>query len=172
MNILSKATMVPAFAAFCTASLLAGVPANSAQAQADGVGFNIAIDHVGISVANLEESVDWYIEMLGFELARPINRNPDSAMTIAQIRRGDFNIELFEIDGAEPLPEYRRDPSADLRVHGIAHFAFEVDDAIAVMEELEAKGVEIVLRPREGGGPAFFFVLDNSGNSFEFIQRR
>jgi methylmalonyl-CoA/ethylmalonyl-CoA epimerase len=93
-------------------------------------------------------------------------------MTIAQIRRGDFNIELFEIEGAAPLPEYRRDPSADLRVHGLAHFAFEVDDALAVRDELEAKGVEIVLAPREGGGPAFFFVNDNSGNSFEFIQRR
>jgi methylmalonyl-CoA/ethylmalonyl-CoA epimerase len=152
--------------------LLVQLPALPAAAQSDGVGFDIKIDHVGISVANLEESVGWYVEMLGFELVRPINRNPDSAMTIAQIRRGDFNIELFEIEGAAPLPEYRLDPSADLRVHGLAHFAFEVGDAIAVMEELEAKGVEIVLRPREGGGPAFFFVADNSGNTFEFIQRR
>jgi methylmalonyl-CoA/ethylmalonyl-CoA epimerase len=123
-------------------------------------------------VANFEESVDWYVEMLGFELARPINRNSDSAMTTAHIRRGNFTIELFEIQGAAPLPEYRWDASADLRVHGLAHFAFEVDDAFAVMEELESKGVEIVLRPREGGDPSFFFVSDNSGNTFEFIQRR
>ena len=146
--------------------------AQNVLAQPSSVGFDIEIDHVGISVANLEESVDWYVEMLGFELVRPLNRNSDSAMTIAQLRHGNFNIELFEIEGAEPLPEYRRDPSADLRVHGLAHFAFEVDDAIAVMEELEAKGVEIVLRPREGDGPKFFFVNDNSGNSFEFIQRQ
>ena len=155
-------------AAFLVAQLLA-LPA---EAQSDGVGFDIRIDHVGISVANLEESVDWYVEMLGFELVRPINRNPDSAMTTAHLSRANFTIELFEIQGAAPLPEYRRDPSADLRVHGLAHFAFEVDDAFAVMEELESKGVEIVLRPREGGGTAFFFVNDNSGNSFEFIQRR
>lgn len=161
---------------FTCVSLIALVLAQAfpmvARAQSDDVGFDVKIDHVGISVANLEESVDWYVDMLGFELVRPINRNPDSAMTIAAIRRGDFTIELFEISGAAPLPEYRRDPSADLRVHGIAHFAFEVDDARAVMAELEAKGVEIVLRPREGNGPAFFFVRDNSGNSFEFIQKR
>ena len=73
---------------------------------------------------------------------------------------------------AAPLPEYRRDPSADLRVHGLAHFAFEVDDAMAVMEELEAKGVNIVFRPRvDDNGQRFFFVNDNSGNSFEFIER-
>lgn len=159
------------------AGLLILLPVTHAVAQpADvppaPVSFDLRIDHVGISVGNLEESVAWYVDKLGFELVRPINRDPDSAMTIAQIRRGDFNIELFEIEGAAPLPEYRRDPSADLRVHGLAHFAFEVDDALAVRDELVAKGVEIVLPPREGGGPAFFFVNDNSGNSFEFIQRQ
>ena len=147
--------------------LLASAPVMSALAQGDDGGLDFAIDHVGIIVANLEESVEWYVDKLGFELVRPLNRNPDSAQNIAQIRKGDFNIELFEIEGAQPLPEYRKDPSADLRVHGLAHFAFRVDDAAATKAALEAKGVEIVL-DRNG----FFFVADNSGNTFEFIQRR
>jgi methylmalonyl-CoA/ethylmalonyl-CoA epimerase len=133
---------------------------------------DFAIDHVGISVGNLEESVEWYVEMLGFELAGPLNVDPDATMNIARIRKGDFSIELFEIDGAAPLPEYRRDPSADLRVHGLAHFAFQVDDALAFQAELEAKGVEVVMRASEEGRSNFFFVSDNSGNTFEFIQRR
>jgi methylmalonyl-CoA/ethylmalonyl-CoA epimerase len=149
-----------------------GILALAPAAQSQDVGFDIRIDHVGISVGNLEESVDWYVNMLGFELTRPINRNPDSDSTIARVVRDGFSIELFEMRGAEPLPEYRKDPSADLRVHGLAHFAFEVDDAIAVMEELESKGVEVVLPPRDREGPTFFFVSDNSGNTFEFIQRR
>jgi methylmalonyl-CoA/ethylmalonyl-CoA epimerase len=153
------------------ALLLAQLPMLPAAAQSDGPGFDIRVDHVGISVANLEESVAWYVEKLGFELVSPINRNPDSAMNIARIRRGDFNIELFEIEGAAPLPEYRRDPSADLRVQGLAHFAFQVDDVQAVQAELEAKGVEIVM-PLTENRTNFFFVNDNSGNSFEFIQRR
>jgi catechol 2,3-dioxygenase-like lactoylglutathione lyase family enzyme len=172
MRTSSKIRKALLYSGALTVFLVAPLLALPAGAQSDGVGFDIRVDHVGISVANLEESVDWYVEMLGFELARPINRNPDSEMTTAHISRGDFTIELFEIEGSAPLPEYRRDPSADLRVHGLAHFAFEVDDAFAVMEELESKGVEIVLPPREGGGTAFFFVNDNSGNSFEFIQRR
>jgi methylmalonyl-CoA/ethylmalonyl-CoA epimerase len=110
--------------------------------------------------------------MLGFELVQPIDRNPESTSTIARVRRGDFNIELFEIEGAAPLPEYRRDPSADLRVHGLAHFAFRVDDARAVLAELESKGVEIVFGPNESESSIFFFVADNSGNAFEFIQMK
>ena len=153
----------------CGVALLAG-PRTSAQNAP--VGFDIRINHVGISVANLEESVDWYVKMLGFEVIDAIDRNPDAPSTIARIRRNGFTIELFGMEGAAPLPEYRRNPSTDLRVHGIAHFAFEVDDAMAVMEELEAKGVNIVFRPRvDDNGQTFFFVNDNSGNSFEFIER-
>lgn len=150
--------------------LLQLLVAQAVRAQSSDVGFDIEINHVGISVANLQESVDWYVEMLGFELVRPLSPNPGSEMSIALLRRGNFNIELFQIDGAAPLPEYRRDPSADLRVHGLAHFAFRVDDARAVLAELESKGVEVVFGPNESDNSIFFFVADNSGNAFEFIQ--
>ena len=154
----------------CGFALLTGP---QALAQDAPVGFDIRINHVGISVANLEESVDWYVKMLGFEVVDAIDRNPGVRSTIARIQRNGFFIELFEMKDAAPLPEYRRNPSTDLRVHGIAHFAFEVDDAMAVMEELEAKGVNIVFRPRvDDNGQRFFFVNDNSGNSFEFIEPR
>lgn len=159
--------IAPALAALVLTQLATSLPA---AAQSDTVGFDIEINHVGISVANLEESVDWYVDKLGFELARPLDVDPEATMNIALLRRGNFNIELFEIDGATPLPEYRRDPSADLRVHGLAHFAFRVDDAYAVLAELEAKGVEVVFGPNESERSIFFFVADNSGNTFEFIQ--
>ena len=105
----------------CGFALLAG-PRGSAQNAA--VGFDIRINHVGISVPNLEESVDWYVNMLGFEVIDAIDRNPDGPSTIARIRRNGFTIELFGFEDAAPLPEYRRNPGADLRVHGLAHFAF------------------------------------------------
>lgn len=128
------------FSGTLTALLLAQLPALAAKAQSGGEELDFKIDHVGISVANLEESVDWYVDKLGFELIRPLDRTPDSRMNIARIRKGDFSIELFEIEGAAPLPEYRRDPSADLRVHGLAHFAFhehadsEADDQRGVSD--------------------------------------
>jgi len=155
-----------------TLLLLTQMPMLPAQAQTAPDDLDFTIDHVGVSVANLEESVAWYVEKLGFELVQPVNRNPDSPSNIARIRKGDFTIELFEIEGAAPLPEYRRDPRADLRVHGLAHFAFRVDDALAFQAALEAKGVEVVMRASEDGRSNFFFVSDNSGNAFEFIQRQ
>lgn len=150
--------------------LLQALVVQSVSAQSGDDQYGMRINHVGVSVANLEESVDWYVDKLGFELVDPINRDPDSDMTIARVRWDDFDIELFEIKGAAPLPEYRRDPSADLRVHGLAHFAFRVDDALGLLADLEAKGVEVVFGPNESDRSIFFFVSDNSGNSFEFIE--
>jgi methylmalonyl-CoA/ethylmalonyl-CoA epimerase len=140
----------------------------SARAQDDRVSFEISHHHVAISVPNAEESAAWYHKMLGFEVATRMNQS--DGMTVVHIKRGNCYIELFQVAGAKPLPEYRRDPSADLRVHGLVHFAFQVSDVVAATEELRAKGAEIAMGPVDTPGVAFAFIRDNSGNCFELIQ--
>ena len=139
-----------------------------ATAQGNGAGFEISHHHVGISVPNAEESAAWYHKMLGFEVVTRMNQG--AGMTVVHIKRGNCYIELFQVAGAKLLPEYRRDPSADLRVHGTVHFAFEVSDAMAAVKELKAKGAEIAMEPVDTPGVAFAFVRDNAGNCFELIQ--
>jgi len=139
-----------------------------ANAQDDRVSFEISHDHVGISVPNAEESAAWYHKMLGFEVVTRMKQG--AGMTVVHIRRGNCFIELFQIVGAKPLPEYRRDPSADLRVNGLVHFAFQVSDVLAAVKELKAKGAEIAMDPVDTPGVAFAFVRDNAGNCFELIQ--
>jgi methylmalonyl-CoA/ethylmalonyl-CoA epimerase len=91
-------------------------------------------------------------------------------MTVVHIKRGNCYIELFQIDGAKPLPEYRRDPSSDLRVNGLAHFAYQVADVQAALKELKAKGAEVAMGPVDTPGVVFAFIRDNAGNCFELIQ--
>ena len=38
-----------------------------AEDQKNNTGFELSFHHVGISVANLDESIAWYKKMLGFE---------------------------------------------------------------------------------------------------------
>jgi methylmalonyl-CoA/ethylmalonyl-CoA epimerase len=139
-----------------------------ASAQGNGVGFEISHHHVGISVPNAEESAAWYKKMLGFEVVTRMNQG--NGMLVVHIRRGNCYIELFQIAGAKPLPEYRRDPNADLRVHGLVHMAFQVSDVLAATKELKAKGSEIAMDPVDSPGVVFAFIRDNSGNAFELIQ--
>jgi methylmalonyl-CoA/ethylmalonyl-CoA epimerase len=134
-------------------------------------GFEISFHHVGISVPDLEASVAWYGEKLGFEeIARMDRGETIEDMKIAHVRRGNCYIELFQVAGAKPLPEYRRDPNADLAVHGLKHFGLQVDSVQAAVRELKAKGVEIALGPIDTPGVAFVFIRDNSGNAFELIE--
>lgn len=157
--------MVIGFALFVI-SLSISDPA--AAAQSERVGFEISHHHVGISVPNAEESAAWYHKMLGFEVVTKMNQG--AGMTVVHIKRGNCYIELFQVAGAKPLPEYRRDPSADLKVQGLVHFAFQVADVPAAIKELKSKGAEIAMEPMDTPGVAFAFVRDNAGNCFELIQ--
>ncbi len=153
------------FAALCT---IANIP--PALAQDDGAGFDISFHHVAISVANVEESAAWYRKMFGFKEVLRMNQGAKNAMVVVHIKRGNCYIELFQVAGSKPLPEYRRDPTADLGVQGLVHMAFEVSDVMDATQKLKAKGAEIAMGPVDTPGVAFVFVRDNSGNTFELIQ--
>jgi methylmalonyl-CoA/ethylmalonyl-CoA epimerase len=140
-------------------------------AQDSSVGFEITHHHVAISVPNAEESAAWYKKMLGFEVVTRMTQGEgDKKMFIVHVKRGNCYIEIFQVTGAKPLPEYRRDPTADLGVHGTVHFAFQVSDVPAAVKELKAKGAEIAMGPVDTTGVAFVFIRDNAGNCFELIQ--
>ncbi len=139
-------------------------------AQENSVGFEITPHHFGLSVPNLEESIEWYRKMLGFEVVTRMKEDSGNRMLIALMRRGNFHLELFQVEGAEPMPAYRRDPSADLRVHGLKQMAFQVPDVHAAVKELKARGVEIAMGPVESPGVVFVFIRDNSGIAIELIQ--
>ena len=132
--------------------------------------FEISHHHVGISVPNAEESAAWYKKMLGFEVVLRMKDDGVNKMNIVHIKRGNSYIELFQVENAKPLPDYRRDPNKDLAVHGLVHMAFQVPDVMAAVKELKAKGAEIAKDPVDTPGIAFVFVRDNAGNCFELIQ--
>lgn len=148
--------------------ITSNMSASLANAQDDRVSFEISHHHVALSVPNAEESAAWYHKMLGFEVVTRMKQG--AGMTVVHIKRGNCYIELFQIAGAKPLPEYRNDPSADMRVNGLTHFAFQVSDVPAAIKELKAKGAEMAMDPVDTPGVIFAFVRDNAGNCFELIQ--
>ena len=107
--------MVMSLAVF-TALGVVTMDMHSAKAQdTNAVSFEISHHHVGLSVPNADESAAWYKKMLGFEVVTRMSENAANKMKIVHIKRGNCYLELFEVEGARPLPEYRRDPSADFR---------------------------------------------------------
>ncbi len=129
-------------------------------------------DHAGISVADLEASIAWYRDMLGFELVRIVDiPDAEKAGRVALIRHGDFIIELFCVYGAAPLPAERRHPATDIQTLGVKHVAYAVPDITALMTELKAKGADVVWDIMVHDGDRCAFVRDNTGNLVEFVER-
>ena len=100
---------------------------------------DLRADHAGISVGDLGESIAWYGDMLGFTL-EAIVQVPEDTGEVALLRHGDFLLELFCIPGAAGLPEERRHPWSDIRVHGVKHVAYAVPDVERLMETLKGEG--------------------------------
>lgn len=124
--------------------------------------------HGGVSVPSLDEAIDWYRDMLGFEVERkfPI---PAANAEAAIIRRGNLRFELFEVADASSLPDDRRFPNRDLATHGNKHVAFRVDDIESFLEILETRGADIAMVVREKHGKGFF-IRDCAGNLIEFLE--
>ena len=138
----------------------------------DAPGFDIAWNHVALSVPNIAESIAWYEKMLGFKGTVRGQPNPNARQQVADLRRGNVTIELFQLADAAPLPESRKNPSEDFRTHGVKHFGFEVKNLPAVLAELQAKGVKIAFELRDTPSEAFAFISDNAGNAIELIEHK
>ncbi len=129
---------------------------------------DIRPDHFGISVPDMDASLEWYQRVLGFELDFRVYLDIIPAH-VAFIQRGKFRIELFQLDEAKPLPEERRMPNTDLQTHGNKHMCFGVQDMEEMLAHLHKEEADIVFSKVIQGTPTTF-LRDNSGNLIEMIQ--
>ena len=124
--------------------------------------------HGGVSVPDLDEAIDWYGRVLGFEVEKRFYIAPAKAET-AMIRRGPLRFELFEVEDAAPLPDERRQPNTDLKTHGNKHVAFRIDDLDGLLDELRAHDADIAFVVNEEFGRGCF-IRDCAGNLIEFVE--
>ena len=124
--------------------------------------------HGGVSVPSLDQAIEWYGRVLGFELEKRFWIEAARSHT-AMVRKGPLRFELFEVEGAASLPEDRRYPLRDLLVHGNKHVAFRVEDIEAFLAEMTEKGADIAFVVREAFGKGCF-IRDCAGNLIEFVE--
>lgn len=126
--------------------------------------------HVGISVSDMERSLKWYKEVMGFEQIMKDDYVPPLGARIVFIRGwGGFEIELFQYDEPKAIPADRLKPNSDLQTIGTKHAAFAVDDMPALKAHFVACGVDIAHEVTMDG-EAVMFVRDPDGVLLEFIQ--
>jgi len=104
------------------------------------------IDHIGIAVGDLTASLAFFRDALGLELEAPEDV-PSQRVRAHFLQAGEAAIELVEpTSGDSPIAKYvaKRGPS-------LHHLALRVDDIVAALAELKAKGVRLIDEvPRPG----------------------
>lgn len=113
------------------------------------------IDHVALSVANLDRSIAFYRDIIGFEVIRilecgpemrlgDVNGMPDSTARIAHLTLRDNMLELFEYQA----PQGKKIPSDHKQAdNGLIHLGFSSTDARTDYKKLKEQGVKFLSEP-------------------------
>lgn len=130
------------------------------------------IDHIGIAVGNLDETVKFYEETLGIKCVGT-ETVEDQKVKVAFFPVGDTKLEFLESTSADgPIAKFIE---ANKGRGGVQHIALRVPDIKAAIADLKAKGVTMIdNEPRYGAGGAsiaFCHPKSTGGVLLELCQR-
>jgi len=165
------------------AAMLFGAP----LAQADGMPGLRGHDHTGITVPDIKQAIDFFVNVLGCKqvmsfgpfadpkgdfMTQLVNVNPRAVIDqITMVRCGyGSNIELFQY--TSPDQKNLTPKNSDI---GGFHIAFYVDDVKAAKDYLDSKGVKTFFGPfpvKEGpaAGQTITYFLAPWGLQMEIIS--
>jgi methylmalonyl-CoA/ethylmalonyl-CoA epimerase len=104
------------------------------------------IEHIGIAVKNLEESIKYYENILGLK-CYAVEEVADQKVKTAFFLVGQTKIELLESTSPDgPIAKY-----IEKKGEGIHHLAFATIGLADALSEVEQKGIQLIdKQPRKG----------------------
>jgi len=143
----------------------------------------LAADHTGITVSNLERSLTFWRDVLGFGLSHRVHQTGELAAEITGVPGAEISLAVLKAPGGhkiellEYLAPADRKKNVDLRPCdvGSVHVALTVDDLDAVLEKIAASGWKAgrkpqTLRSGPNAGKRVIYVRDPDGTTIEFMQ--
>ena len=128
------------------------------------------IDHLGIAVRSLEDSLGFYRDALGIEL-KAKETVEDQGVTVALLPVGETRIELLEpVSEDSPVGRF-----IARRGEGLHHICYEVEDLASKLDELRSRGVRVLdgypRRGAEGKLVAFLHPASANGVLVELVEK-
>jgi methylmalonyl-CoA/ethylmalonyl-CoA epimerase len=128
------------------------------------------IDHLGIAVRSIGDSLQFYRDALGLE-KKGDERVEDQGVNVAFLRVGESRIELLE-PFADDTPVGR---FIAKRGEGLHHICYEVENLDVSLEKMRSRGVKVLEGyPRPGAdGKMVAFLHPSSANGVlvELVQK-
>jgi catechol 2,3-dioxygenase-like lactoylglutathione lyase family enzyme len=142
----------------------------------------IAADHTGITVSNLERSLAFWHDVLGFELLHTAHQKGELAQEITGVAGAEIKLAVLRAPGGHKIEllEYLAPVDrkrADIRPCdvGSMHVALLVRDLDAVLERIaasdwKAAGKPQMLQSGPNAGKRVVYVRDPDGTTIELMQ--
>jgi methylmalonyl-CoA epimerase len=129
------------------------------------------IDHLGIAVHSIDDSMSLYRDVFGLDF-EGTEEVPDQGVRVAFFRLGESSLELLEpLDDDGPIARF-----LEKHGEGIHHVACGTDDIDAARRQADDHGVRLLSdEPQDGAHNkliSFLHPKDTGGVLFEFTQRR
>mgnify|MGYP001179516208 FL=1 len=105
------------------------------------------IEHLGIAVKSIEESLPFYEEVLGLKCYN-IETVEDQKVKTAFLKVGQTKLELLEPTSPDsPIAKF-----LEKKGQGVHHVAYAIEDGVQnAIDEAEAKGIKLIDKaPRKG----------------------
>ncbi len=142
---------------------------------------NVSVSHLGLCVSDLEASLRFYTQGLGFELAEGYDVGDEVAHTLEvepgvvlrsqMVQKDGMKVELLGWTSPRPFGA----PSTSRGQLGLTHLSFTVVDMDAVEQRLVALGATVVESTRTsipfpGGCMKLLFLADPDGTRVELME--
>jgi len=142
----------------------------------------ISRDHKGITVSNLERSLAFWRDILGFELSHTAHQTGEMAKEITGVAGAELKLAVLRAPGGHKIEllEYLAPPDRKRLALkpcdvGSVHVALLVDDLDAVLESIAASGWKAAGKPQTlktgpNAGKRVVYVRDPDGTTIELMQ--
>lgn len=129
------------------------------------------IEHIGIAVRDLDESIKYYENVLGLT-CYAIEEVKDQKVKTAFFMVGQTKIELLESTDTEgPIGKF-----IEKKGPGMHHLAFAFDNADAALQDAEEKGVRLIDKKTRAGAEGlqigFLHPKSTGGVLTEFCSKK
>jgi glyoxylase I family protein len=145
----------------------------------------IAVDHTGITVSNLERSLAFWRDVLGFEFSHSAHQNGDIAEQITGVKGAELKLVVVKAPGGHKIelleylaPSHRKE-HVDLRPCdvGSVHIALTVENLEPLLQKIATSGWKAAGKPQTlqsgpNAGKRVVYVRDPDGTIIEFMQQK
>jgi catechol 2,3-dioxygenase-like lactoylglutathione lyase family enzyme len=142
----------------------------------------VGADHTGITVSNLERSLAFWRDVLGFELSHTAHQKGELAQEITGVEGAEIKLAVLKAPGGHkielleyPAPADRKHANLRPCDVGSVHVALLVEDLKAALDRIAVSGWKTAGQPQiltkgPNAGKRVVYVRDPDGTTIEFME--